>query len=223
MDLVDAISSVVNTHNAASLKKIQELEASNKKLTQALRRAGAEANDLDEKLDEATKTNAALQFQRDELFERLKAVDALVDRFKSIDASEEIANERMNSRWVASFAKRAEENLKKTITEHAAAIRGYEATINGHKATIRGHKATIDRHEAVAAARATQLADLEAQLATAQMRLRDKEELDMLSRRGDLEAVKEQFRRMPRNSTADLDELGLKAREDDEEAMSEDF
>ena len=56
----------------------------------------------------------------------------------------------------------------------------------------------------------------------ATIRERDRLELEALEARGDLEAEAERFRRLPRDQDADLRELGLAARENNED-MVEDF
>lgn len=80
---------------------------------------------------------------------------------------------------------------------------------------------TIRRLEAGAAAREATNHELEERIREleATIRERDRLELEALEARGDLEAEAERFRRLPRDQDADLREMGLAAREDNDEDM----
>ena len=102
-------------------------------------------------------------------------------------------------------------------------IRTLDSAATDRNNAIAAARAQLEEYATAAAARDKELADVKAQLATTRMQLRDKLELDILAQRGDLEAEAERFRRSTRDPAADLREMGLVAREDDNEVMAEDL
>jgi chromosome segregation ATPase len=190
--------------NAAAPSSVEKLKASNAKLKENLRRTGAEINELDKKLDEATeelenakRKIAALEIQRDDLCGDVKEIRALTKRFRVIDASTELANEKMLTRMLKGFIRDDETKGKSRDAAHQATIDEREATIRGHEATILRHAATI--HELT-------------------RREQDRLELEALAARGERDAQAEALRRSVRNEADDVNEFapGVEAREDSE-------
>jgi chromosome segregation ATPase len=195
--------------NAAAPSSVEKLKASNAKLKENLRRTGAEINELDKKLDEATeelenakRKIAALEIQRDDLCGDVKEIRALTKRFRVIDASTELANEKMLTRMLKGFIRDDETKGKSRDAAHQATIDEREATIHELTATNHELTATILRHAAT--------------IHELTRREQDRLELEALAARGERDAQAEALRRSVRNEVDDLEEMGVEAREDSE-------
>jgi chromosome segregation ATPase len=204
--------------NAAAPSSVEKLKASNAKLKENLRRTGAEINELDKKLDEATeelenakRKIAALEIQRDDLCGDVKEIRALTKRFRVIDASTELANEKMLTRMLKGFIRDDETKGKSRDAAHQATIDEREATIRGHEATI--HELTATNHELTAT-----ILRHAATIHELTRREQDRLELEALAARGERDAQAEALRRSVRNEADDVNEFapGVEAREDSE-------
>lgn len=110
------------------------------------------------------------------------------------------------------------------ISKRLAAAEEAHVRNSANAARATAAATTIRRLEAGAAAREAANHELEERIREleATIRERDRLELEALEARGDLEAEAERFRRLPRDPAADLREMGLAAREDDNEDIVED-
>ena len=110
------------------------------------------------------------------------------------------------------------------ISKRLAAAEEAHVRNSANAARATAAATTIRKLEADAAAREATNHELEERIREleATIRERDRLELEALEARGDLEAEAERFRRLPRDQDADLRELGLAARENNED-MVEDF
>ena len=137
------------------------------------------------------------------------------DYQEKLDAAKSLADWQISKRLAA-----AEEAH---VRNSANAARATAAATTNHEleADAAAREATIRRLEADAAAREATNHELEERIREleATIRERDRLELEALEARGDLEAEAERFRRLPRDQDADLRELGLAARENNEDMV----
>ena len=107
------------------------------------------------------------------------------------------------------------------ISKRLAAAEEAHVRNSANAARATAAATTIRRLEAGAAAREAANHELEERIREleATIRERDRLELEALEARGDLEAEAERFRRLPRDQDADLRELGLAARENNEDMV----
>ena len=140
------------------------------------------------------------------------------DYQEKLDAAKSLADWQISKRLAAA------EEAHVRNSANAARATAAATTIRKLEADAAAREAANHELEADAAAREATNHELEERIREleATIRERDRLELEALEARGDLEAEAERFRRLPRDQDADLRELGLAARENNED-MVEDF
>ena len=137
------------------------------------------------------------------------------------DYQEKLAAAKSLADWQISKRLAAAEEAHVRNSANAARATAAATTNHELEADAAAREATIRRLEADAAAREATNHELEERIREleATIRERDRLELEALEARGDLEAEAERFRRLPRDQDADLRELGLAARENNEDMV----
>ena len=140
------------------------------------------------------------------------------DYQEKLDAAKSLADWQISKRLAAAEEAHVRNSANAArATAAATTIRKLEADAAAREATNHELEERIRELEATNHELEERIRELEATI-----RERDRLELEALEARGDLEAEAERFRRLPRDQDADLRELGLAARENNED-MVEDF